>query len=83
MEYYQKMISGCLYAKKYRYTTSNLNRWPIPKIDVGIALEISKYVEKIIREESCRKELEKKIDRAVYNAFQFTDDEILKIEEAI
>lgn len=83
MEYYQKMISGCLYAKKYRYTTSNLNRWPIPKIDVEIALEISKYVEKIIREESCRKELEKKIDRAVYNAFQFTDDEILKIEEAI
>ena len=83
MEYYQKMISGCLYAKKYRYTTSNLNRWPIPQIDVAVALEISEYVEMIIQQESCREDLEKKIDKAIYSAFQFTDDEILKIEEAI
>lgn len=27
LEYYQKLISGCLYSQKYRYTTTNLNKW--------------------------------------------------------
>ena len=69
MEYYQKMISGCLYSQKYRYTTSNLNRWPIPKISLENALKISKYVEDIISGAEIKAELENRIDILVYNEF--------------
>lgn len=83
MEYYQKMISGCLYSQKYRYTTSNLNRWPIPKISLENALKISKYVEDIISGAEIKAELENRIDILVYNEFDLNQSEIEKIEKLV
>jgi type I restriction-modification system DNA methylase subunit len=81
MEYYQKMISGCLYSQKYRYTTSNLNRWPMPRINKENALKISGYVEKLIS--GYVDGLEEEIDKIIYNAFDLTKEEIVKIESYI
>ena len=81
MEFYQKMISACLYSQKYRYTTSNLNRWPIPRISKADAVKMAGYVEKLISGDS--DELENAIDKIVYNAFELTEKEIQKIENYI
>lgn len=81
MEYYQKMISGCLYSQKYRYTTSNLNRWPIPRIKKGDAAVIAEYVDELIIGNTGI--LEDAIDKIIYNAFKLTEEEILKIENFI
>lgn len=78
MEYYQKMISGCLYSQKYRYTTSNLNRWPMPRITKSDAVTIAGYVDMLIS--GIVNGLESKIDSIVYHAFNLTKEEILKIE---
>lgn len=83
MEYYQKMISGCLYSQKYRYTTSNLNRWPIPKVNLHNALKIAKYVDEIISGSAKKDELESKIDILVYNEFDLNQDDIEKIEKLV
>lgn len=80
MEYYQKMISGCLYSQKYRYTTTNLNRWPIPEISVAEASEISKIVKMILEDISRAPMLERKLDVIMYRAFKLNDDEIETIE---
>lgn len=81
MEYYQKMVSGCLYSKKYRYTTSNLNKWPVPPINKENALKIAGYVDELICGNSG--ELEKAIDEIIYSAFDLTEGEVLKIESFI
>ena len=78
MEYYQKMISGCLYSQKYRYTTSNLNRWPIPRIKKEDAIVIAGYVDELLAGASGK--LENAIDKIVYDAFDLSEEEILKIE---
>ncbi len=81
MEYYQKMISGCLYSQKYRYTTSNLNRWPIPRIKKADAIVIASYVDDLM--DGASRELENAIDKIVYDAFDLSEEEILKIEDCI
>lgn len=81
MEYYQKMISGCLYSKKYRYTTSNLNRWPMPRINKDDAVKIAGYVDQLISGNTDK--LDNVIDKIVYNAFSLTEEEILKIESFV
>ena len=81
MEYYQKMISGCLYSQKYRYTTSNLNRWPIPRIKREDAVTIAGYVDDLIA--GMKDDLENEIDKIIYEAFHLTDKEVLKIENFI
>ena len=81
MEYYQKMISGCLYSQKYRYTTTNLNRWPIPKIKKEDAITIARYVDDLIVGMSG--ELENEIDQIVYDAFDLSEEEVLKIKSFI
>lgn len=81
MEYYQKMISGCLYSQKYRYTTSNLNRWPVPRIKKEDAIVIASYVDDLLTGTSG--ELENAIDKIVYDAFDLSEEEILKIESFI
>lgn len=81
MEYYQKMISGCLYSQKYRYTTSNLNRWPVPRIKKEDAIVIASYVDDLLAGTS--DELENAIDKIVYDAFDLSEEEILKIESFI
>lgn len=81
MEFYQKMISGCLYSQKYRYTTTNLNRWPIPRITKANAAKIAEYVEVLMS--GTIKDLESEIDSIIYNAFNLTEDEIAKIESFV
>lgn len=83
MEFYQKMISGCLYSKKYRYTTTNLNRWPVPEISYEQAMQISNFVYQILHGAKKRKNLEDAIDNILYNQFGLTNDEIAKIDEFI
>ncbi len=83
MEYYQKMISGCLYSQKYRYTTSNLNRWPIPDISVETAREISSLVINILDGREKQEYVEKLIDTIMYQAFGLSDDEIITINSFI
>ena len=77
------MISGCLYSQKYRYTTSNLRRWPLPNIDRNQALMISDMVDRIMKETYDRNEAEEKIDAIVYDSFGLTENEILQIEKFI
>lgn len=81
MEYYQKMVSGCLYSQKYRYTTSNLNKWPMPQISKEDAVKIAGYVDGLISGNIG--EFEKAIDEIIYNAFGLTEEEVLKIESFI
>lgn len=83
MEYYQKMISGCLYSQKYRYTTTNLNKWPMPQVNKRDAVKIAEYVDELISGIKQKDELEKAIDKIIYKAFDLTADEILKIENFI
>jgi hypothetical protein len=58
MEYYQKMISGCLYSQKYRYTSTNLNRWPIPNFDIETARRIASMVRQLMDREKDHGEIE-------------------------
>lgn len=81
MEFYQKLISGCLYSKKYRYTTSNINRWPMPQIDVLDSVKIVDYVEKLMT--GNRAQFEHEIDKIIYKAFGLTEHEIKKIEDFV
>lgn len=83
LEYYQKMISGCLYSQKYRYTTSNLNRWPIPKVSLDSAIKISSYVDEIVLGSTKQDEFERKIDEIVYNEFDLNQQDIEKIERIV
>lgn len=80
MEYYQKMISGSLYSKKYRYTTSNMSRWPIPKVDKNIAKIISKLAMKISLGMTENNDFEREINCLVYEIFELSEQEIIDLE---
>lgn len=80
MEYYQKMISGSLYSKRYRYTTSNMSRWPIPNVDKNIAIIISDLAMEISLGATQNRELEREIDRLVYGIFGLSEQEIIDLE---
>lgn len=81
LEYYQKLISGCLYSQKYRYTTTNLNKWPIPRIENGDAKKIAKYVDGIINGNIKIKEAECKINDIVFKTFNLSENEIVQINK--
>lgn len=83
MEYYQKMISGCLYSQKYRYTSSNLNRWPIPDFNVEVAHRIADMVRRLITGKADREMIEIEINDMVNNQFDFSESDINQIEEFI
>ena len=83
MEYYQKMISGCLYSQKYRYTSTNLNRWPIPDFDVKSARTIADKVRMLIKKEIDTVRIEKEINTIVNSRFGFTESDVNRIEEFI
>ena len=83
MEYYQKMISGCLYSQKYRYTSTNLNRWPIPEFDTVSAQIIADKVRILIENKQETATIEKEINTIVNCQFGFTESEISRIEEFI
>jgi len=83
MEYYQKMISGCLYSQKYRYTSTNLNRWPIPDFDVKSARTIADKVRMLIKKEIDTVRIEKEINTIVNSRFGFSESVVNQIEEFI
>lgn len=83
LEYYQKLISGCLYSQKYRYTTTNLNKWPIPRIEKAEAKQIAMYVDSIMNRNMEIQEAERKINDIVFNAFNLSDNEINEINKCI
>ena len=83
MEYYQKMISGCLYSQKYRYTSTNLNRWPIPDFDASSAVKIAEMVKMLISDEKTTPAIEDEINDIVNSRFGFSEDDIDQIEEFI
>lgn len=83
MEYYQKMISGCLYSQKYRYTSSNLNRWPIPDFDIEVAHKIADMVRRLITSDVDQDMIEIEINDMVNNQFGFSRSDISQIEEFI
>lgn len=83
LEYYQKLISGCLYSQKYRYTTTNLNKWPIPRIAKGEAERIAMYVDSIMNCDMEIQEAERRINDIVFNAFNLSDSEINYINKCI
>lgn len=83
MEYYQKMISGCLYSDKYRYTTTNLNRWPIPRVGLKEAIGIADLVRQLLCKEKNQECIEKQIDDIMYRKFGFEKEEITEIESFI
>lgn len=83
LEYYQKLISGCLYSQKYRYTTTNLNKWPIPRITKGEAERIAMYVDSIMNCDMEVQEAERKINDIVFNAFSLSDSEINQINKFV
>ena len=83
MEYYQKMISGCLYSQKYRYTSTNLNRWPIPNFDAESAKKIAEMVKCLINDEKDKAIIEEEINIMVNNQFGFTEADVSQIDEFI
>lgn len=83
LEYYQKLISGCLYSQKYRYTTTNLNKWPIPQIEKGEAKKIAQYVDSIINHDMEIYEAERRINAIVFNAFNLSAGEVNQINKYI
>ena len=83
MEFYQKMISGCLYSQKYRYTSTNLNRWPIPEFDTMSAKMIADKVRTLIENKQETATIENEINTIVNTHFGFTESDINQIEEFI
>ncbi|MBQ6133858.1 MAG: N-6 DNA methylase [Lachnospiraceae bacterium] len=83
MEYYQKMISGCLYSQKYRYTSTNLNRWPIPEFDTMSAKIIADKVRMLIENKQDTATIEDEINTIVNGKFGFTESDVNQIEEFI
>jgi len=83
MEYYQKMISGCLYSQKYRYTTTNMNKWPIPKIAFTEAVTIAELVDRLLCGQGSQDCIEEQIDDIMYEQFELGKDDISKIEKFI
>jgi hypothetical protein len=83
MEYYQKMISGCLYSQKYRYTSTNLNRWPIPEFDTMSAKIIADKVRTLMENKQETSTIENEINSIVNSQFGFTESDINQIEEFI
>ena len=77
------MISGCLYSQKYRYTSSNLNRWPIPEFDVEVAHRIADMVRRLMTSEADLEMIEIEINNIVNNQFGFSESDINQIKDFI
>ncbi|MFF2912037.1 Eco57I restriction-modification methylase domain-containing protein [Paenibacillus sp. NPDC057934] len=84
LEFFQKTISGSLYSKKVRYTTSNLNRWIIPKIDknnLDTVNEIIDIVEAILKPNGNNIDLEVLLNEEVSKLFKLTELQRIQIAE--
>lgn len=80
LEYYQKLISGSLYSKKFRYTTTNLTRWPIPRAPQTSINRIVELVDIIIKEGKSNAEIEGQLNNIVYSIYELGENEIKEIE---
>ena len=60
-----------------------MNKWPIPRIEKGEAKKIAKYVDSIMNRDMEIHEAERKINYIVFNAFNFSDEEINQINKCI
>ncbi|OMD28127.1 Eco57I restriction-modification methylase domain-containing protein [Paenibacillus odorifer] len=84
LEFYQKTISGSLYSKKVRYTTTNMNRWIVPEITCENERDIQtviKIVKEINDDRGSLSEKEKLLNKAIYNIFNLNDLQIHEIEQ--
>jgi len=83
VEFYHKCISANrLYARRYRYYSTNIKNLPIPGVSDDRVEQIAILVEKLIKDPS-NTELRAELNREVYNLFEMTDSEIAKIEKWI
>lgn len=89
IEYFHKITSGnSLYAKRFRYWTSYIESYPIPKrlfSSSELQLSISNNVAELINATSVtqREQLEKKNDLLCYELFELTESEIRDIENTL
>ncbi|KAF5036073.1 hypothetical protein DSECCO2_578900 [anaerobic digester metagenome] len=85
MEFYHKTkLSTNIYAKRYRYWTSHISRYPILESQKTHSTEygmIVTYVKKIINGECDISKVENKINNLVYKLYGLSNDEINDIVE--
>jgi methylase of polypeptide subunit release factors len=89
MEYFHKITSGnVLYAKRFRYWTTYLSQYPIPKafdpknITVKQLAANARRLETLSSPDDIHK-LEDENDRLIYHMFDFDDAEISEIESTL
>jgi len=89
MEYFHKTTSGnVLYAKRFRYWTTYLSRYPIPKIlteDNRTKQRLANYARRLVETSSPDEihRLEEKNDLLVYDLFGLSASEIKEIEATL
>ncbi|PKR83887.1 Eco57I restriction-modification methylase domain-containing protein [Heyndrickxia camelliae] len=83
LEFYQKTISGSLYSKKVRYTSSNINKWIVPKVNndnLNTVIEIVNTVSEILNGEDVERN-ESNLNQLVYRMFNLNNEQVLLIEQ--
>ncbi|GAE35375.1 Eco57I restriction-modification methylase domain-containing protein [Halalkalibacter akibai] len=83
LEFYQKTISGSLFSKKVRYTSSNINKWIVPRVttqNLSIISEIVSIVSTITKDGQIKK-CEDKLNKLIYILFKLGSDQIQLIEQ--
>ncbi|MDZ7362917.1 MAG: N-6 DNA methylase [candidate division KSB1 bacterium] len=89
IEYFHKITSGnVLYAKRFRYWTTYLKQYPIPKALYSEHALVHKLADHARRLETLSSlndisELENEIDRLVYDIFELDTSEINEIEATL
>ena len=89
MEFYQKTISGSLYAKKFRYTTSNLNRWVIPNVkntNIDKVNRIIQIVELIMSDNNSNKDInlyEQELNQIIFELYNISKNAQSDIKDFI
>lgn len=87
LEFYQKTISGSLYSKKYRYTTSNIKRWIIPKETtrnkkyIKMIIELSDKILLACKNGKDATSLINELNSTVYKIYNINEEQINKLEE--
>lgn len=84
LEFYQKSISGSLYSKKFRYTTTNLNQWPIPTItesNIQLVEDIIDLVKKIDKFYPKIKNLEIQLQNKIFTLYNISENYKCRIKK--
>ena len=89
IEYFHKISCGnSLYAKRFRYWTSYIEEYPVPKRllnSTDIRSLIADNVARLVNtdEEAERTKLENENDQVFYKLFDLTEDEVKEIEKTL